>query len=118
MPVHNYKELKVWQKSRAFVKEIYKISAEFPKDERFGVVSQIRRATISISLNIAEGSGRVSDKDFLNFLHIAYGSSLEVENLVILCYDLEFINEAKQLDLLQQVNEIQRMLKGLMSSLH
>jgi four helix bundle protein len=117
VPVHNYKELKVWQKSRMFVKEVYITSADFPKDERFGVVSQIRRAAISISLNIAEGSGRVSDKDFLNFLHIAYGSSLEVENLIILSFDLEFITEHKQLELLRQVNEIQRMLKGLMTSL-
>lgn len=115
---HNYKNLKVWQKSREFVKDVYIISAKFPSDEKFGVVTQLRRAAISISLNIAEGSGRSSDKDFKNFLHNAYGSSLEVENLAILCLDLGFINEATQNDLVEKVNELQRMLNAFISKLH
>jgi len=71
---HNYKNLEVWKKSRKFVADIYSLSASFPKEEKFGIVSQIRRAAISVSLNISEGSGRGSDKEFIHFLNIAYAS--------------------------------------------
>jgi four helix bundle protein len=110
---HNYKDLKVWQKSRSLVREVYSVSSKFPPEERFGVVSQFRRAAISISLNIAEGSGRGTDKDFRNFLHNAFGSSFEVENLIFLCLDLSFIDKAIHDDLLNKVSEIQKMLNAL-----
>lgn len=110
---HNYKELKVWQKSRAFVKDVYVASSKFPPEEKFGVVSQIRRAAISISLNISEGAGRSTDKDFKNFLHNAIGSSFEVENLIFLCLDLNFIDADAHDDLLSKLSEIQKMLNAL-----
>ncbi|MEZ4844628.1 MAG: four helix bundle protein [Bacteroidia bacterium] len=93
--MHNFKELKVWQKSRILVKDVYLISKSFPKDEQFGITSQIRRAVISVSNNIAEGSGRNTKGKFKQFLVMAYGSALELGNLLILCLDLEMIQELK-----------------------
>src|SRR5688572_16147355 len=95
--MHNFKELKVWQKSRAFVKDVYNVTAKFPADERFGMVSQFRRASFSISLNIAEGSGKYTDADFCRFLDNAFGSAVEVETLIYLAFDLNFIDEQTQL---------------------
>jgi four helix bundle protein len=117
MVQHNFRNLSVWQKTRGFVKEIYSITQRFPSEEKFGIVSQLRRAAISISLNIAEGSGRSTDKDFKNFLHNAYGSALEVETLLVLCFDLELISEAEQNGLVGQVDEIQRMLNAFIKKL-
>jgi four helix bundle protein len=115
--MNNFKKLIVWQKSRELVKDIYLITKEFPKEELFGLTSQIRRATISIALNIAEGSGRGTDKDFAHFLDIAFGSALEVEAQIILSSDLEFItnNECDILNL--KIQEIQKMIKKLTDSM-
>ena len=113
MPVHNFKKLEVWKKSRVLVKDVYVMSMKFPADERFGIISQIRRAVVSISLNISEGAGRSSDKDFKNFLHNAFGSSFEVENLIFLCLDLNFIGIETHDELLAKISEIQKMLNAL-----
>ena len=107
--------MKVWQKSRTLVKEIYFLSSKFPSEEKFGIISQLRRATISISLNISEGAGKSTNTDFCRFLDNAMGSSFEVENVIFLCFDLEFINEEKQNELLQKITEIQKMLDGLIN---
>ena len=88
--MHRYKELKFWQYSRAFCKEIYTITASFPTDEKFGLVSQLRRASVSIASNIAEGASRKSNKDFSRFLTIALGSCYEVETQLLISNDLEF----------------------------
>lgn len=117
MAKHNFKNLEVWKKSRILVSEIYVISAGFPSEEKFGVVSQIRRAVISISLNISEGSGRGSNKDFLRFLDMAYGSGLEVENLLYLCFDLKFITQETQDILVEKLIEILKMINGLQKKL-
>jgi four helix bundle protein len=89
--MHNFKELKIWQLSRYFVKDIYLLTKKFPEDERFGLTQQIRRAAVSIPSNIAEGSGRGGDNDFSRFLDIANGSAFEVETQLILSLDLEYI---------------------------
>lgn len=117
MVQHNFRNLSVWQKARVFVKEIYLITKRFPTDEKFGIAAQLRRAVVSISLNITEGSGRSSDKDFRNFLHNAYGSALEVETLLVLCFDLEFITELELNGLVDKVDELQRMLNALIKKL-
>lgn len=117
MRKHNFKKLEVWKKSRAFVAEVYKISAGYPKEESFGLISQIRRAVVSISLNISEGSGRGTNKDFSNFLNIAYGSALEVENLLYLSFDLGYIREEVMNSFVEKVNEIQKMINGLQDKL-
>jgi four helix bundle protein len=117
MPNHNFKKLEVWKKSREFVKEVYEASVKFPVEERYGIVSQIRRAVVSVLLNISEGSGRGTDKDFSHFLDTAFSSALEVENLIYLCFDLKFIEENKQNELLEKIIEIQKMIRGLQNTL-
>lgn len=93
--MHKYKDLIVWQKSRVLVKDIYNLILDFPENERFGLISQIKRAVISNSSNIAEGAGRNSDKDFARFLDIANGSALELESQLYLSADLGFISKKK-----------------------
>ena len=93
MKIQSYKELIVWQKSMLLVKEIYKLTAIFPKSELFGIVSQARRASVSIPLNIAEGYARRSHKEYLQFYSIAYGSALELETILLISKDLKFITE-------------------------
>ena len=90
--MHNFKELIVWQKSRSLVKDVYKLTQTFPSDEKFGLTQQIRRATVSIPSNIAEGSGRGTNNDFLHFIDIANGSAFEVETQLYLALDLEYIS--------------------------
>lgn len=91
----DFKTLKVWEKSHALTLDIYKISNSFPKEEMFGLTSQIRRAATSIGLNIAEGCGRGTDADFRRFLQIAFGSACEVEYCILLSFDLEYIDKYK-----------------------
>lgn len=108
--MHNFKELKVWQKGRKFVKDIYLLTMNFPNEELFVLTSQMRRAAISISSNIAEGSGRGSDKDFARFIDIATGSSFELESQLYVACDLEYFSEEKLNSYLDKIQEIQRML--------
>ena len=115
--MNNFKKLIVWQKAREFVKDVYLITRKFPREELFGLTSQMRRATISIALNIVEGSGRGTDKDFAHFLDVAFGSALEVEAQVILSLDLEFITDEEYNVLNLKVQEIQKMIKKLIDSL-
>ena len=112
MEAHNFRELKVWQMARLFVRDVYVASSTFPAEERFGLTSQLRRAVISVPSNIAEGSGR-SDKDFARFLGISLSSAYEVETQLLLACDLGFIHENELATLLQTVQEIQRMIYGL-----
>ncbi len=115
--MHNYKELKVWQKVRVLVKTVYQLTKDFPKEESFGLVSQMRRAVISIPSNIAEGAGRETSKVFCRFLDITYGSSFELETQLLLCFDLEYISEAVSSETETQIKEIQRMLYAFKSKL-
>ncbi len=115
---HNYKNLEVWKKARALVKDIYVLTRKFPDDERFGLTSQFRRAVVSVSLNIAEGSGRTTNKDFSHFLDNSFGSALEVENLIFLSLDLDFISQKSHDELVDKISEIQRMLKGFQAQLN
>ncbi len=100
-----YKELEVWKKSIEFVKTVYMITNEFPQEEKFGIVSQIRRAAISIPSNIAEGATRFSDKDSSRFMDIALGSISELETQLIISKELGFIeNVDNELETLKQIN--------------
>ena len=108
--MHNFKELKIWQKGRMFVKDIYVLTKKFPKEELFVLTSQMRRAAISIPSNIAEGSGRGSDKDFSRFLDIATGSAYELESQLYVGYDLEYYSEVELIDYLEKIQEIQKMI--------
>ncbi len=114
---HNFKELIVWKKSRDLVKDIYRISSTFPKEEIFGLTNQMRRASVSIPSNIAEGCGRGTDKQTNQFLNIAQGSSAELESQIFLACDLGFIDSQQQNKMLKQINEVQKMIRGFQSIL-
>jgi len=116
--MHNFKELKIWQKGRNFVKEIYLTVSKFPPEEKFALTSQMKRAVISIPSNIAEGAGRRTDKDFLRFLDIANGSAFELETHIYLAYDLDFINEETLNNLITNIEEIEKMIFGFKKTLN
>jgi four helix bundle protein len=113
----NYKELKVWQKSYTLCLRIYGVTRSFPKDELYGLVSQIRRSSVSIPSNIAEGYGRRTTADYTRSLYIAYGSLCELETQVMLSADLSFIEREESNNVLQLIAEVERMLKALIKSL-
>jgi four helix bundle protein len=113
----NYKELKVWQKAYQLCLKVYRITKGFPREERYGLTSQIRRAAVSISSNIAEGYGRKTTPEYIRSLYLAYGSNCELETQVLLSGDLDYI-KAKEMEELQgDIVEIERMLKALIKSL-
>jgi len=105
-----FRNLHVWTKSHQLTLDIYKSTQQFPKEELLGLVSQLRRASTSIPTNIAEGSGRKSEKEFIQFLSIALGSANEVDYLIELSKDLGFISQEIWTQLDQEINEIQSML--------
>jgi four helix bundle protein len=113
----NYKELKVWQKSYRLCLEIYRISSKFPKEERYGLTSQIRRSVVSVPSNIAEGYGRKTTLDYIRMLYISYGSVCELETQILLAGDLDLIEEGELGKLKKDVEETERMLKALIKSL-
>jgi four helix bundle protein len=115
--MHNFKELKVWQLSRQLVKEVYVLTSKFPMEEKFGLISQLRRCSVSIPTNIAEGSGRNTDKDFAHFLNISLGSAYELETLLILAFDVDFISAEQLESLILKISEIQKMTFGLIKTL-
>jgi len=108
--MHNYFELKIWQEARTLVKEIYSLTAGFPKEEMYGLTSQIRRAVISVPSNIAEGTGRGSDKEFQRFLEYAIGSLFELGTQVVLANDLNFINSENYETVHQHIKYVIRMI--------
>jgi four helix bundle protein len=113
----DFKKLKTWQKGIKLVVDIYKTSRIFPKEELYGLTSQMRRSAISIPSNIAEGAGRNSDKDFNRFLDISLGSSFELETQVIIAKELEFLSDVEFQDLTEKIQEEQKMITGLQRSL-
>ena len=113
----NYKELKVWQKSYQLCLEMYKATKTFPKNEGFGLTSQMRRAALSIPSNIAEGYGRKTTPEYVRFLYIAYGSTCELETQLLLSGDLGYLSKESLLELQGDIGEVERMLKALIKSL-
>jgi four helix bundle protein len=113
----NYKDLKVWQKSYELCLEIYRITAKFPKEEIYGLTSQIRRSAVSILSNIAEGYGRKTTADYIRMLYISYGSVCELETQILLAGDLDLIEKGVLDKLKEDIAEIERMLKVLIKSL-
>jgi four helix bundle protein len=113
----DFKELKVWQKAYEFSLSVYLISKSFPREEVYGLTSQLRRAAVSIGANIAEGCGRRSDGEFVRFLQIARGSSSEVEHHLLLARDLKFMPQSVYADLERKLAEVQRMLTSLVSAI-
>jgi four helix bundle protein len=112
-----FEKLDVWQNAAEFAEVVYRATSRFPDVERFGLTSQLRRSAVSISSNIAEGSGRASDADFGRFVEIAYGSLMEVVSQLQIAKRLTFLSEQQYAELYQACNRLARMLSGLRSSL-
>ena len=113
-----YRDLIVWQKSRQLAGNVYRLSQGFPKSEMFGLTSQIRRASISVISNIAEGHGRQSLDDTIRFLVIARGSLLEIEAQTVVAIDLAYLDETLGEQLIAQVLDAVRILNGLIRHYH
>lgn len=115
--MRDFKKYDIWQLSHELTLEIYRITNLFPKEEMYGITSQIRRASSSISTNISEGCGRNSDAEFNQFLNIALGSALETEYLLILSKDLKYIDESVFVNLEKKVNIIKSKIYNLKSKI-
>ncbi len=115
--MHKFKDLKVWQKSVELATDIYKLTSTYPSEEKFGLVSQMRRCVVSIASNIAEGAGRNTKKDFSNFLSIAYGSCCELNTQLIISCNLNYITQNQLKEIESCIEEIQKMLFSLKNTL-
>ena len=112
-----FEKLGVWQKAVEFADRVYAVTRGFPDDERFGLTSQMRRAAVSISSNVAEGSGRSSDHEFVRFLEIAYSSLMEVVSQSQIALSQGFLDQPDRGEIYSRAEELARMLGGLRSSL-
>ena len=115
--MQDFRNLKVWEKAHALTLDVYKASKSFPREEMYGLTSQIRRASVSIGSNIAEGACRKGDTDFARFLQMAAGSASEVEYHLLLARDLELLKTVDCQRLSKEVVEVKRMLASLMQKL-
>lgn len=112
-----HKNLNAWIQSFGFVKEIYKLTDTFPPSEQFGLSSQMQRAAVSIPVNIAEGAGRSSTKEFIRFLYISLGSMTELDTLILLAVDLSLVPKDKADRLLKELDIIGKLIYGLIKKL-
>ena len=110
--MRDFRKIQVWEKAHRFALQIYKVTSAFPKDELYGLTSQMRRASASIPSNIAEGCGRDTQAKLARFVHIAGGSASELEYQLILAHDLGYIDDEIYPKLNSEINEIKRMLNG------
>lgn len=115
--IESFKDLFVWQKGIELVNEIYKLTKQFPKEELYCLTSQIRRAAISVPSNIAEGWGRGTTKNYIQFLEIARGSLYETNTLIIISYNQDYVNKEICDKIEEKINEIGRMLNTLIAKL-
>ncbi|MGB3618555.1 MAG: four helix bundle protein [Catalinimonas sp.] len=115
--MHRFKELRVWERSIDLAEAVYQTTQTFPVEERYGLTSQLRRASVSVASNIAEGAGRNSNKEFAHFLGIASGSCAELETQLIIATRLDFIDGIKLHALQTHINEVSNMLYRLKDSL-
>jgi len=113
MYTYSFEKLEVWIEAKSLAKEIYKLTNNFPKEEKFGLTSQLRRASVSICSNIAEGSARKTNKDKAHFTTIAFSSAVEVLNQLILIYELNFITKDTYLKLREDIESITNKLNAL-----
>ena len=116
MKMYSFEKLDVWQKTRELTKDIFILTKKFPDEERFGLTSQLRRAIISVSCNIAEGTSRWSNKERVRFMEIAFSSLMEVLNCLIISFDLQLIDENALIDLRKKIDKISNKLNALSKS--
>jgi len=117
MKVLSHKDLEVWQRSMNLVADIYLLTKTFPKEELYGLVSQMRRAAVSIPSNIAEGRAKKSTRDYIRFINIAYGSAAELETQMLIAKRLDFAVSERGDAILSELSEIGKMLNGLLLGL-
>jgi len=115
--MRNFRELKVWQKAHQLVLEVYGITKDFPSEERFGLISQLRRSAASVPANISEGCGKEGDRELSRFMSIAAGSASETEYHLLLAHDLGFLEKNIYIKYNRQINEIKRMLYSFIQKL-
>ncbi|MBR3830023.1 MAG: four helix bundle protein [Muribaculaceae bacterium] len=108
--MRDFRQYEVWKKAVDFTTYIYKLTEIFPPSERFGLVNQLNRASVSIASNIAEGAARTSEKDFTHFLEISLGSSFEVETQLLISRNLKYISEDEYLKIMRELDVLQKQL--------
>lgn len=111
----NYTELDVWKSSRALVKQVYLLSASFPNEELYALTNQVRRCSVSVPSNIAEGLGRQSNKETIHFLYISKGSIYELETQLFLAFDLDYISKEELNVILEQITTCKKLLNGFIN---
>ena len=111
----SYRDLIAWQRAKSLALDVYLFTRKFPKDEIYGLTSQMRRAAVSVPRNIAEGKGRYPKKEFLQFLYLARGSLLELETQLSIAYDLEYLDSPTFQETQAKTEELGRILKGLVN---
>ena len=117
MAIRTYRDLDLWQKSIELVKEVYRLTRKYPKDEAYGLVSQMRRAAVSIPSNIAEGFRRFHNKEYKQFLYVSSGSCAELETQLTISKELAYITKAEESALLESLDHIGRMRTNLLKTL-
>jgi four helix bundle protein len=117
MSIKSYRDLLCWQKAMGLVTDVYRITGKFPKEELYGLTSQVRRCAVSIPSNIAEGFGRHSTNDYIRFLQIASGSLYELQTQIEISCNLGYVDKSNLSKILELINEIERMLSTLISKL-
>ena len=108
-----FEKLEVWKESRSLVKDVYKCTESFPNEEKYGIISQIRRASLSVSANIAEGMSRKTEKDKSRFINQSFSSAIEVINFLVIANDLELLNDELYRNLREQTEKITNQLNSL-----
>jgi four helix bundle protein len=117
METRHFRDLQVWRRSMLLARRVYAVTEDFPRNEQFGLISQIRRAAVSIPSNIAEGRGRMTEKSFALFLSQARGSLYELQTQIELAGDLGFVNKERAQSLMSEAAEIASMIQGLVAKL-
>jgi len=112
--INSYKQLKIWQAGIELVKNVYELTKNFPREEAYGLSSQLRRASVSVPSNIAEGFKRNHNKEFAQFLHVAIGSVAELETQVIIAHEIGFIKKSDLENITEKIDHISRMISSLL----
>ena len=115
--IRSFKQLKIWNKGIEIVAAVYNLTRSFPREEQFGLISQMRRASVSIPANIAEGFKRYHPKEYKQFLHIALGSAAELETMVVIAQKLEFLPPADGEAVSDEIEQLSKMISSLLKKL-
>ena len=116
--MNQFKNLEIWKRAVVLASEVYKVTSDFPEEEKYGLTSQLRRNAVSIGSNIAEGAGRGSASEFRHFLNIAYGSSYELETQLIISVNLKFIDQSESDNILDEITQLQKMIYSFSKKLN